>query len=139
MDRIEQNTKEQSDSDFWMAGQRKRITASVVGGIAKMQKKTKRSTRVKNMLYSRFRGSEATRYGSLMEGVACQRYASCQQQHGHCNLRTEKTGLVVSPDNPWLVASPDDKEVHDPSATPANGLVEYKNPHSAKYQKLANN
>ena len=46
------------------------------------------------MLYSRFRGSEATRYGSLM---------------------------VTSPDNPWLAASPDDK-VHDPSATSANRL-----------------
>ena len=58
MEHIEQNTKEQGDSDRWMAEWRKRITASVVGGIAKMQKKTKWSTRVKNMLYS-----EATRYG----------------------------------------------------------------------------
>ena len=131
MERIEQNTKEQSDIDLWMTERRKRITASMVGGIAKMQKKTKRSTRVKNMLYSRFRGSEATRYGSLMEDVARQQYVCYQQQHGHCNLTTEKTGLVISPDNPWLAASPDDK-VHDPSATPANGLVEYKNSHSAK-------
>ena len=44
MERIEQNTKEQSGSDLWMTERRKRITASVVGGIAKMQKKTKRST-----------------------------------------------------------------------------------------------
>ena len=56
MERIEQNTKEQSGSDLWMTERRKRITASVVGGIAKMQKKTKRSTRVKNMLYSRLEG-----------------------------------------------------------------------------------
>ena len=83
------------------------------------------------MLYSRFRGSEATRYGLLMEDVARQQYVCYQQQHGHCNLTTEKADLVISPDNPWLAASPDDK-VHDPSATPANGLVEYNNPHSAK-------
>ena len=64
---IERNTREQSHSDQWMIERRKRITASVVGGIAKMQQKTKRSTKVKNMLYSKFRESEATRYGSLME------------------------------------------------------------------------
>ena len=67
MERIEQNTKDQGDSDLWMAERRKRITASVTGGIAKMKTNTKRSTRVKNMLYSRFKGSEVTRYGSLRE------------------------------------------------------------------------
>ena len=131
MECIEQNTKEQSGSDLWMTERQKRITASVVGGIAKMQKKIKRSIRVKNMLYSRFRGSEATRYGSLMEEAARQQYVSCQEQRGHCNLKTEKTRLVISTDNPWLAASPDDK-VHGPSATPPCGLAEYKNPHSAK-------
>lgn len=59
---IEQNTREQSNSDLWMIEQRKQVTASGVGGIAKMQQKTKWSTRVKNMLYSKFRGNEATRY-----------------------------------------------------------------------------
>ena len=127
---IEHNTKEQGDSDLWMAEQRKRKTALVVGGIAKMQKKTKQNTRVKNMLYSRFKGSKATRYGSLREEAARQQYVSCQQ-HGHCNLKTVITGLVISLDNPWLAASPDDK-VHDPSETPPYGLAEYKNPHSAK-------
>ena len=48
-----------------------------------------------------------------MEEVARQQYVSCQEQRGHCNLKTEKTGLVISTDNPWLAASPDDK-VHDP-------------------------
>ena len=66
-----------------------------------------------------------------MEDVARQQYICYQQQHGHCNLTTEKADLVISPDNPWLAASQDDK-VHDPSATPANLLVEYNNPHSAK-------
>ena len=83
------------------------------------------------MLYSRFKGSEATRYGSLMEEAARRQYVSCQQQRGHCNLKTVKTGLVISLDDPWLAASPDDK-VHDPSAIPPHGLAKYKNPHSAK-------
>ena len=83
------------------------------------------------MLYSRFKGSEATRYGSLREEAARQQYVSCQQQNGHCNLKMVTTGLVISLDNPWLAASTNDK-VHDPSATPPYGLAEYKNPHSAK-------
>lgn len=42
-----------------------------------------------------------------------------------------RAGLVISLDNPWLAASPDDK-VHDPTSTPTWGLAEYKNPYSAK-------
>ena len=96
-----------------------------------MQKcKRKNGAQVKNMLYSRFKGSEATRYGSLREEVARHQYICCQQQHSHSNLKTVKTGLVVSLDYPWLAVSPDNK-VHDPSATPY-GLDEYKNPYSAK-------
>ena len=65
MEDIEQNTIEQSHSDLWMTERWKRITASVVGGIAKIQQKTKRSTRAKSLMYSKFRGSEGIRYGSL--------------------------------------------------------------------------
>ena len=41
MERIEQNTKEQSDSDLWMTERQKRIIVSVVGGIAKINAKEK--------------------------------------------------------------------------------------------------
>ena len=78
------------------------------------------------MLYSRFKGSEATRYGSLEE--ACHQYVHCQQ-HGYNSLKTMKTGSVISLDNPLLAASPNDK-VHDPTAIPPHGPIEYKNPHS---------
>ena len=39
MERIEQNTKEQSDCDLWMTERRKRITASVVGASQKCKRK----------------------------------------------------------------------------------------------------
>ena len=93
MERIEQNTKDQGDSDLWTAERRKRKTAPVVGGTAKMQKKTERSTRVI--------------------------YVHCQQ-HGYSNLKTVKTGLVLSLDNPLLAVSPD--KVHDPTAIPPYSL-----------------
>ena len=46
-----------------MVERRKRLTASNVGSIAKMRKTTKRSNKVKGLLYSSFRGNVATLYG----------------------------------------------------------------------------
>lgn len=62
--KIEEETRDQIDNEQW---RRKRITASMVGGIAKMKQTTKRSKKVESLLYSTFRGSQATRYGTLME------------------------------------------------------------------------
>ena len=41
------------------------------------------------------------------------------------------TGLIISVNNPWLEASPDDK-VYDPNATQSLGISEYKNPYAAR-------
>ncbi len=49
---IEQNTRDQADSTQWLMERRKRLTASKVGGIAKMRKDTKRSKKIQNLLYS---------------------------------------------------------------------------------------
>jgi len=46
-------------------------------------------------------------------------------------LRTSKVGLVVSVENPWLAASPDNK-VHDSNALQPLGVVEYKNPYAVR-------
>ncbi len=46
-----------------MTERRKRITASNVGSIAKMRKTTERCNKVKNLLYSSFRGNQETQYG----------------------------------------------------------------------------
>ena len=114
-----------------MEEQRKRITASNVGSVAKMKASTKRAKKVEQLLYSRFTGSKATRYGCTMEEVALREYTAYQQQHGHPGLKTEPVGLCISTENPWLAASPD-STVHDLSTTPPSGLVELKNPYSAK-------
>ena len=106
-----------------------RLTASTVGSISKMQRKTKRAKKVETLLYSKFKGSDATRYGSLMEEPARQDYIKFQQLNGHPGLTTKRCGLVVSKENPWLAASPDNK-VLDPTTTPDIGLVEYKYPNT---------
>ena len=101
-----------------------------------MRRSTKRSKKVESMLYSEFRGSQATRYGTVMEEVSRKEYQTYQQQRGH-NLSTFRTGLVISPDNPWLAASPDDRvHVLDQETFPQWGLVEYKNPYSARHMTL---
>lgn len=75
-------------------------------------------------------------YGTLMEPVAKDDYVQYQVNNGHPGLTTESVGLVVSVQTPWLAASPDGR-VHDPTAVPPNGLVEYKNPHSARNMTLS--
>jgi len=53
------------------------------------------------------------------------------QQNGHPQLQVTTVGLVISEDSPWLAASPDG-HVFDPSSSPPDGLIELKNPSTAK-------
>ena len=116
---------------MWMRERKKRITASLTGSILKMKKTTKRSKRIEQILYSKFRGNQATVYRTNMEDTARQQYVTYQHQKGHVDLKTHRVGLVISVDNPWLAASPDDK-VLDPDTAEPTGVVEYKNPYSAR-------
>ena len=133
---IEMDTKEQSYCDLWKAERLKRITASKVGTIAKMLKKTKRGNTVKQMLYTTFRGNEATRYGARMEDTTRQDYLAYQRVRGHPKLTIAKAGLVDSLDTPWLAASPDGR-VTDPDDPQPLRLVEYKNPFVARQLTLS--
>ena len=67
-----------------------------------------------------------------MENVSRERYIAYQRQNGHPNLTTHSTGLVISFQNPWLAASPDDR-VQDGDW----GLAEYKNPYSARHLTIS--
>ena len=60
---ILEQTKGQADSDVWIAEQRKRLTASAVGGIVKMRSTCiiKKAKKVQNLFYSKFKGNAATR------------------------------------------------------------------------------
>lgn len=135
-EQIEQQTQGQADSQVWISERRKRLTASVIGGIAKMRSTTKKAKRVESLLYTRFRGNAATRYGTSMEDRTKVQYETYQRQHGHPGLKVENCGLFISQDNPWLAATPDGL-VTDPSdATQPLGLVEIKNPYTARSQTL---
>ena len=88
------------------------------------------------MLYQKFCGNRAARYGNRMERFAREKYLLHQQQNGNPGLKVFATGLVISPENPWLAASPDNR-VHDPKATPKSDLAEYKKPFSARQMTLS--
>ena len=129
--KLEEETREQSGSEVWITERMKRITASRVGGILKMKKTTRRSKKVEGILYSKFKGNQATMYGTNMEETTRQQYTAFHHQMGHEGLKTSRAGLVVNVQTPWLGASPDDK-VLDPSASQPFGIAEYKNPYSAR-------
>lgn len=131
IEKVELATRAQSDSALWKEERYKHITASRVGEICKLQKKTKRSTKVESLFYSKFHGNKATQYGIDMEQSTRDHYVMYQRQNGHPSLEVQSTGLVISQDNPWIAASPDDR-VQDPSSTSLSGLAEYKTPYSVR-------
>ena len=87
--------RDQAGNEDWWYERRKRVTASKAGSIAKMKNSTKRSNRVKDMLYSTFRGNQATRYGADME--TRQQYIAYQHMNGHPDITVEN--LVYSSPN----------------------------------------
>ena len=128
---IERQTVDQADNEQWINERRKRITASKVGGIAKMRSTTKRSKKVQQLLYATFKGNAATRYGTEKEDSTRRQYTTYMRQNGHPNLEVELCGLFVSLENPWLAGTPDGL-VHDSTEDSPSGLVEIKKPYSVK-------
>ncbi len=136
VEEIEASTREQSDSDQWRQERRQRITASKVGSIAKMRETTRRSKKVEEILYTNFRGNEATRYGSLNESTATSQYITHQNDNGHPGLTVQQCGLFVSHVSPWLAATPDGL-VTDPSCSDnRSGLLEVKNPFGIREETI---
>ena len=133
---IERQTRDQAECSEWITERRKRITASKAGCIAKMKQTTKRSSKVKDLLYSSFRGNQATRYGADMESITIKEYITYQRENGHPGITVQKCGLYISEQNNWLAATPDGL-VNDPEAIDhQTGLLEIKNPYSARDKSL---
>ena len=133
---IEQQTRDQADCEEWIVNRQKRITASMTGGVAKMRNTTKRPKKVESLLYSKFRGNAASRYGSTMEQRAITEYETYQRQHGHPALKVDKCGLFVSLTEPWLAGTPDGVVTHPSDSSQPLGLVEIKNPYATQNQTL---
>ena len=74
IDSIVRRTRDQGASDLCKEERMRRVTASKVGVVVKMRKKSKRNGKVKELLYTTFNGNRATGYGHLMDLVAMQEY-----------------------------------------------------------------
>ena len=92
IDKIEIETRNQNDSIKWQSERLKRLTASNFGRICKLRKNTSRANVVKLLLYSNFKGNDATRYGHEMEKTA-------REDIGNkLNIAIDECGLFISPD-----------------------------------------
>lgn len=101
-----------------------------------MRTTTRRANKVKEMLYTKFRGNMHTLYGTANEEVSREEYTKYMHHQGKSNLKVLPAGLVISKESPWLAASPDGR-VFDPYYSPADGLLELKNPSSASHMKIS--
>ena len=86
---------------------------------------------VQQLLTSKVHGNVATAWGNFQEEDSNREYLRIKSP----NISTSRCGLVVSVTNPWLGVSPD-RMVHDPTSNPPDGLVEFKNPYSARNMTL---
>ena len=80
---IEEDTREQHASEKWERERKVGVTASTIGSLLKMRSTTKASKKVEAILYSTFKGSQATRYGTLMENSVIREYKTCREERGH--------------------------------------------------------
>ena len=83
---------------------------------------------------AKFQGNSATNWGTFREEDSNREYLKRKRELSP-NISTSKCGLVVPVANPWLGASPDGL-VHDPTSDPLDGLVEFKNPYTARNMTL---
>ena len=136
MKRVELLTSQQGDDDtaraIWKAERRLRITSSNVKNIDQRRSTTASAPLVQRLLYSNFKGNTATRYGLAQERVSSIKYLEWLKQSGSAGATINcNCGLVISATHSWLAATPD-AWVKDPSTSPPEGLVEFKNPYSYK-------
>ena len=77
------------------------------GRVAKHHFTTSVSNLVSSLLYSKTFSTEVTRYGSMHEDVAKQRYLVYLRTVDHANTSVKDLGLVIDPEDPCLASSPD--------------------------------
>ncbi|KAL4101121.1 hypothetical protein QTP88_021141 [Uroleucon formosanum] len=99
--KIEEDTRNQSESDKWYYERKKRITASRFGQVCKMRSNTSCKNIVYNILYAGNVKSKSLQYGRDTEHIA-RKKAECI-----IGKKVQMCGLIVDPDEPYLAASPD--------------------------------
>lgn len=116
---LERDTRGQSGNPLWKQERSLRLTASNFGTVCKLRKTTSRENVIKNMLYSKFMGSSATKHGIEKEPIAIKAFETKR------NKKVKPCGLFVHKEHCFLAASPDGLIEDD-------GIIEVKCPSTAK-------
>ncbi|KAH6929478.1 hypothetical protein HPB50_000346 [Hyalomma asiaticum] len=111
--KLEQTSRQQSQSATWRAARKDRLTASNFG-----------------VAVSREKWTEEGLQNLTTDGDLSRKYETTLRTIRH-NIQTFHCGLVVDPGCPWLGASPD-RVVWDPEEQEPHGIVEIKCPYSMK-------
>lgn len=123
---IEINTRGQSSNTLWKQERAFRITASNFGRVCKIKESTNPEKLVKNILYTTFKGNEATRYGQEHEPVAIQDFEDIT------GYNVSSCGFFIGKENEYFLgASPDGIIENDPDS-----ILEIKCPHVLKNATL---
>lgn len=121
---IEQNTKDQSDSELWRSERKKRLTSSNYGEVMSRTINNNSNCLVKKLLYSNFRGNTYTRKGLSEEKYSRTEYINIKNQTENKVDKIVIPGLVIDHKYPYLAAS-SDGIVHMKDGS--EGLIEIKN------------
>lgn len=118
----------------WFQFRRFRVTASHFGEILRRKVTTPPKALVLRMLGTETQPERDTAsmvWGRSNEPLALERYKQEKLASGHEHIVVTKSGLWVSPDYPFLGASPD-AAIYDPSEPQAFGFAEVKGPYKHK-------
>lgn len=130
--RIEKETREQRESLKWFQYRRFRITASFFGEICRRRDTTKPESLVLRILgHNPQKDTAAMAWGKSNESIALDKYKQEKVTSGHEHIVVTSSGLWVSPQHPFLGASPD-AAIYDPSESQAFGFAEVKCPYKFK-------
>ena len=129
--KVEVDTREQSNCVLWYQMRYPRITGSKCGRILTQKSKTK--ALLIDVLYSKPLDPIPLpiKWGRDKEPLAQYKYVDFLRSRGHHNLTVHKCGFYVHPHKGWLGASPDGV-VYDPTVSDSQGILEIKCPYSAR-------
>ena len=128
--KIERDTRKQRMSSLWFSMRRFRITSSLFGNVLSRRPETPPGSLVLRIIQPKSFSTEATRYGIENEECAVIQFIAHQHSHGHPELLTTPSGLIIKINYPFLDASPDGS-VFDPiNLEQLYGFLEVKCPYS---------